>query len=83
MATATYPPRGWLTGSRGLLAGVGIVMPQATGLQIQSILKKDGDRVQSGEIIAVLDSSVLQDQLNEARSHDSLGTNRNSLPSPK
>jgi HlyD family secretion protein len=131
MVTTTYPPRGWLTGSRGLLAGIGIgiaiaaggmtilsasksqpapvqsaspqpqvagqsvvveavqrssvpktysalgsvdaqdwvqVMPQATGLQIQSILKKDGDRVESGEIIAVLDSSVLQDQLNEARS---------------
>jgi RND family efflux transporter MFP subunit len=129
-ATATYPRRGWLTGSRGLLAGIGIgiaiaaggmtilsaknspapvqsaspqpqvagqsvaveavqfssvpktysalgsvdaqswaqVMPQATGLQIQSILKKDGDRVEAGEVIAVLDSSVLQDQLNEARS---------------
>lgn len=44
------------------------VTPQATGLQIQSILKNEGDRVQAGDIIAVLDSSVLQDQLSEARS---------------
>ncbi len=44
------------------------VMPQATGLQIQRILVNEGDVVQAGQVIAELDKSVLQDQLNEARS---------------
>ncbi len=44
------------------------VMPQATGLQIQRILVNEGDLVQAGQVIAELDSSVLQDQLSEARS---------------
>ena len=43
------------------------VTPQAAGVQIQQILVNEGDTVQTGQAIAVLDSSVLQDQLNEAK----------------
>ncbi len=43
------------------------VMPQATGVQIQQILVNEGDSVQTGQAIAILDSSVLRDQLNEAK----------------
>ncbi len=43
------------------------VTPQATGVQIQQILVNEGDTVQAGQAIAVLDSSVLRDQLNEAK----------------
>ena len=43
------------------------VTPQAAGVQIQQILVNEGDTVQTGQAIAILDSSVLQDQLNEAK----------------
>ena len=43
------------------------VTPQAAGVQIQQILVNEGDTVQTGQAIAILDSSVLQDQLNESK----------------
>jgi len=42
------------------------VLAQATGLQIQQVLVEEGQTVQAGEVIAILDSSVLQAQLNQA-----------------
>lgn len=43
------------------------VLPQTTGLQIKQILVEEGDVVKQGQVIAVLDNSVLQAQINEAR----------------
>lgn len=43
------------------------VLPQTTGLQIKQILVQEGDVVKQGQVIAVLDNSVLQAQINEAR----------------
>jgi multidrug efflux pump subunit AcrA (membrane-fusion protein) len=43
------------------------VLPQTTGLQIEQLLVDEGDVVKKGQIIAVLDNSVLQAQINEAR----------------
>jgi HlyD family secretion protein len=42
------------------------VIPKATGVQIKSIAVEEGQAVQKGETIAVLDSSVQRDQLNQA-----------------
>jgi HlyD family secretion protein len=43
------------------------VLPQATGLQIKQILVDEGDSVKSGQTLAVLDSSVLQTQIDQAK----------------
>ena len=43
------------------------VLPQATGLQIKQILVDEGDSVKSGQTLAVLDSSVLQTQIAQAK----------------
>ncbi|PSB31205.1 efflux RND transporter periplasmic adaptor subunit [Chlorogloea sp. CCALA 695] len=43
------------------------VLPQATGLQIKQILVDEGDSVKSGQTLAVLDSSVLQTQISQAK----------------
>ncbi len=43
------------------------VLPQATGLQIQQVLVKQGDLVQTGQVMAVLDDSVLQAQIAQAQ----------------
>ncbi len=43
------------------------VMPTAPGVQIKSIAVKEGDTVKGGEIIAVLDNSIQQDQLSQAK----------------
>lgn len=43
------------------------VLPQATGLQIQQVLVKQGDIVQTGQVMAVLDDSVLQAQIIQAQ----------------
>ena len=43
------------------------VAPQASGLQIQSVNVREGDRVTAGEILAVLDDSVLQSQIAQAQ----------------
>ena len=45
------------------------VLPQTTGLQIKQILVQEGDVVTQGQVIAVLDNSVLQAQINEARAN--------------
>jgi HlyD family secretion protein len=44
------------------------VFPKASGVQIQEIRVKEGDRVEAGQVIAVLDNSVQQDRLNQADS---------------
>ena len=43
------------------------VSPRASGLQIESVLVREGDRVVAGQVLAVLDDSVLQAQLDQAR----------------
>ncbi|HEY9823831.1 MAG TPA: efflux RND transporter periplasmic adaptor subunit [Stenomitos sp.] len=43
------------------------VMPKAPGVQIKSIAVEEGQSVRQGEAIAVLDNSVQQEQLNQAR----------------
>ncbi|WP_240518728.1 efflux RND transporter periplasmic adaptor subunit [Leptolyngbya sp. BC1307] len=44
------------------------VSPRASGLQIQSVRVREGDRVSAGQVLAILDSSVLEAQLEQARS---------------
>ena len=42
------------------------VAPRASGLQIQSVTVREGDRVSVGQVLAVLDDSVLQAQVQQA-----------------
>ncbi|MEL6762874.1 MAG: efflux RND transporter periplasmic adaptor subunit [Cyanobacteria bacterium J06607_6] len=42
------------------------VAPQASGLQIQSVNVREGDRVNAGQVLAVLDDSVLRSQIAQA-----------------
>ena len=43
------------------------VAPRANGLQILDVLVREGDRVEAGQVLAVLDDSVLQAQIDQAR----------------
>ena len=43
------------------------VLPQTTGLQIKQILVDEGDVVKAGQVMAVVDNSVLQAQLDQAK----------------
>ena len=43
------------------------VLPQTTGLQIRQILVDEGDFVKAGQVMAVLDNSVLQAEIEEAK----------------
>ncbi|PZO19773.1 MAG: efflux RND transporter periplasmic adaptor subunit [Leptolyngbya foveolarum] len=43
------------------------VSPRASGLQILSVLVREGDRVEAGQVLAVLDDSVLRAQMDQAR----------------
>jgi RND family efflux transporter MFP subunit len=43
------------------------VLPQATGLQVRQVLASEGQTLQVGQVLAVLDDSVLQTQLQQAR----------------
>lgn len=42
------------------------VAPRASGLQIESVTVREGDRVSSGQVLAVLDDSVLRAQIEQA-----------------
>lgn len=42
------------------------VLPQANGLQIKQVLVAEGDAVEKGQVMAVLDDSVLRSQIAEA-----------------
>ncbi|MEO0769161.1 MAG: efflux RND transporter periplasmic adaptor subunit, partial [Cyanobacteria bacterium J06649_4] len=42
------------------------VSPRASGLQIQSVTVREGDRVSAGQVLAVLDDSVLRSQIAQA-----------------
>ena len=42
------------------------VSPRASGLQIQSVNVREGDRVSAGQVLAVLDDSVLRSQIAQA-----------------
>ncbi|MEB3211563.1 MAG: efflux RND transporter periplasmic adaptor subunit [Leptolyngbyaceae bacterium] len=43
------------------------ILPRATGLQIQQVLVDEGDSVTAGQVMAVLDRSVLEAQISESR----------------
>lgn len=43
------------------------VLSQATGLQIQQVLVDEGDLVTQGEVMAVLDDSILRSQIQQAQ----------------
>ncbi len=43
------------------------VLPQSNGLQIKQISVKQGDSVKEGQVMAVLDDSLLQDQIRQAK----------------
>jgi HlyD family secretion protein len=43
------------------------VSPQASGLQIQQLLVREGDTVQAGQVLAVLDDAALQADLRQAQ----------------
>jgi RND family efflux transporter MFP subunit len=43
------------------------VLPLTNGLQIKQVLVKEGDSVKQGQILAILDDSILQDQIRQAR----------------
>jgi HlyD family secretion protein len=43
------------------------ILPQATGLQIQQVLVEEGQTVKAGQVLAMLDNSVLKAQLNQAQ----------------
>ena len=42
------------------------VLPQSNGLQVKQVLVKQGDSVKEGQTMAVLDDSLLQDQIRQA-----------------
>ncbi|MUG94355.1 efflux RND transporter periplasmic adaptor subunit [Scytonema sp. UIC 10036] len=43
------------------------VLPQANGLLIKQILVKEGEKVKAGQVMAVLDDSLLQEQIRQAQ----------------
>ncbi|AKG24684.1 efflux RND transporter periplasmic adaptor subunit [Calothrix sp. 336/3] len=43
------------------------VLPQSNGLQIKQVLVNEGDNVKAGQLLAILDDSVLQSQITQAR----------------
>lgn len=43
------------------------VLPKATGLQIKQVLADEGDLVQEGQVLAILDDSVIQTQIDQAK----------------
>lgn len=43
------------------------VLPQANGLQIKQISVKEGDTVEQGQVMAILDDSLIQDQIRQAK----------------
>ncbi|MGD1805519.1 efflux RND transporter periplasmic adaptor subunit [Dapis sp. BLCC M126] len=44
------------------------VLPQANGLQIKQVLVDEGEKVTQGQVMAILDDSVLKSQINQAKS---------------
>lgn len=67
-AVETSPVRSTLEAT-GTVAAFDLlpVLPQATGLQIRQVVASEGQTVQVGQILAVLDDSVLQTQLQQAK----------------
>ena len=44
------------------------VLPQVSGLQIQQVLVEEGETVTQGQVMAILDDSVLKSKINQAKS---------------
>ena len=44
-----------------------LVLPQTSGLQIKKILVNEGKQIKAGEVLAILDDSVLQTQIDQAK----------------
>ncbi len=43
------------------------VLPQSNGLQVKRILVKQGDSVNQGQVMAILDDSLIQDQIRQGK----------------
>lgn len=43
------------------------IAPQVSGLQIRQVLVEEGNRIQAGQVLAVLDDTVLQAQIQQAQ----------------
>ncbi len=43
------------------------VLPQANGLRIEQVLVDEGDAVEAGQVMAILDDAVLQTQIDQAK----------------
>ena len=43
------------------------ILPKATGLQIKEVYVDEGDYVEAGQVLAILDNSVLQTQIDQAK----------------
>lgn len=56
-----------VTGSVAARGDLIPVLPQTTGLQIEQILVGEGDTVKAGQVMATLNNSVLQAQLDQAQ----------------
>jgi HlyD family secretion protein len=59
--TQTFPVQGTVQ-ARNWVS----VIPKAAGVQIQEVRVNEGQRVEAGQVIAVLDNSVQQERLNQA-----------------
>ena len=44
------------------------ILPQTTGLQIKQVLVEEGEKVTQGQVMAILDDSIGQSQINQAQS---------------
>ncbi|MDE5071315.1 MAG: efflux RND transporter periplasmic adaptor subunit [Trichodesmium sp. St5_bin8] len=44
------------------------VLPQVSGLQIQQVLVEEGETVTQGQVMAILDDSILKSKINQAKS---------------
>ncbi|MEM7553530.1 MAG: efflux RND transporter periplasmic adaptor subunit [Cyanobacteria bacterium P01_A01_bin.84] len=55
--------------ARGAIAARNLipVLPQSNGLLIKEVVVKEGDFVRKGQVMAVLDNSLIQDQIRQAK----------------
>jgi HlyD family secretion protein len=67
LAETTRVPRTLYTTGTVAARDLTPVLPQANGLQIRKILVNEGDVVQAGQVMAVLDDSILQEQIRQAK----------------
>ncbi|MEC4813779.1 MAG: efflux RND transporter periplasmic adaptor subunit [Scytonema sp. PMC 1069.18] len=67
LAETTRVPRTLYTTGTVAARDLTPVLPQVNGLQIRKILVNEGDFVKAGQVMAVLDDSILQEQIRQAK----------------